>query len=58
MGSTQEMTVDYAAGSAEQAYAGLRINLVPREGGNAFKGSFVRHRRELRVPGRTTTRRS
>jgi hypothetical protein len=37
MGSTQEMTVDYAAGSAEQAYAGLRINLVPREGGNAFR---------------------
>jgi len=40
MGTTQEVTVDYAAGSAEQAYAGLRINLVPREGGNTFSGSF------------------
>jgi hypothetical protein len=40
MGTTQEVTVDYAAGSAEQAYAGLKINLIPREGGNTFTGSF------------------
>jgi hypothetical protein len=40
MGSTQEVTIDYAAGSAEQGTGGVRINLIPREGGNTFKGSF------------------
>jgi hypothetical protein len=40
MAGTQEVTVDYAAATAEQAYAGLRINLIPREGGNRFTGSF------------------
>ena len=30
----QEMAIDYAAISAEQITGGLRINLVPREGGN------------------------
>jgi hypothetical protein len=39
MGSTQELTIDYAAGSAEQMTAGLRINYVPKEGGNTFRGS-------------------
>jgi hypothetical protein len=40
MGATQEVSIDYAAGSAEQAYAGLRINLIPRDGGNTYSGSF------------------
>src|SRR5688572_17819525 len=40
MGSTQEMTVEYGAGSVEQFTGGVRINFIPREGGNAFKGSF------------------
>ena len=38
-GSTQEITVDYAAVSAEQPFGGLRINLVPKEGGNAYRGT-------------------
>ncbi|MEO8257903.1 MAG: carboxypeptidase regulatory-like domain-containing protein [Acidobacteriota bacterium] len=38
-GATQEVAVDYAAISAEQAFGGLRINLVPKEGGNSFRGS-------------------
>jgi hypothetical protein len=38
-GSVQEMTVDYAAASADQAFSGLRIDLIPKEGGNDFKGS-------------------
>src|SRR5690606_4338974 len=37
--STQEVTVDYAAVSAEQPFGGLRINIVPREGGNTFRGT-------------------
>ena len=40
MGSTQEMTVDYAAGTADQETGGVKMNLIPREGGNQFKGSF------------------
>jgi hypothetical protein len=38
-GSTQEITVDYGAVSAEQPFGGLRINIVPRDGGNAFRGT-------------------
>jgi hypothetical protein len=37
--STQELSVTYAAGNAEQAFGGVQINLVPKEGGNTFKGS-------------------
>jgi hypothetical protein len=40
MSSTQEMTVDYAAGMAENPTAGLRINMIPKDGGNMFTGSF------------------
>ena len=36
----QEVVVDIAAGSAEQSAGGVRMNIVPREGGNAFTGSF------------------
>ena len=38
-GGAQEVTIDYSAVSAEQITGGLRINLVPREGGNSFRGS-------------------
>jgi hypothetical protein len=38
-GSTQEVTMDYAAVSAEQPFGGLRINIIPKEGGNSFRGS-------------------
>jgi hypothetical protein len=40
MAATQEITVDFGAGSAEQQSAGLQINYVPREGGNQFSGTF------------------
>ena len=36
---------------------GLRINYIPREGGNTFKGSFFAHRRELVVSGKQLHRR-
>jgi hypothetical protein len=37
-GSIQEVTIDYAAGTAEQSTGGVVINLIPKEGGNDFKG--------------------
>jgi hypothetical protein len=37
---TQELTVDVAAGSAEQPTGGVSINVVPRDGGNTFSGTF------------------
>ena len=40
MGSTQELTVDYAAGTADQETGGVKVNLIPRQGGNTLKGSF------------------
>ncbi len=36
----QEMTVDTSAASAESASGGVRVNLIPREGGNVFGGTF------------------
>jgi hypothetical protein len=39
-GMIQEVTVDTAAGSAEQSAGGVRMNIIPREGGNTFSGSF------------------
>jgi len=40
MGSTQEMAVDYSTGTADQMTGGVRINMIPREGGNTFRGSI------------------
>jgi hypothetical protein len=37
--STQEVAVSYSAGSADQAFGGVQMNLIPREGGNVYKGS-------------------
>ena len=39
-GMVQEVVVDSAAGSAEQSAGGVRMNIIPREGGNTFSGSF------------------
>jgi len=38
-GATQEVTVDYGAVSAEQPFGGLRIDIIPREGGNSLRGT-------------------
>ena len=35
---TQEVTFDTSAGSAEYSTGGVRINVVPRDGGNAYSG--------------------
>jgi hypothetical protein len=40
MGSTQEVAIDYAAGNAELMSSGLKIDYIPKTGGNAFTGSF------------------
>jgi hypothetical protein len=39
-GLIQEVTVDTSAGSAEQSAGGVRMNIIPREGGNTFSGSL------------------
>ena len=40
MASVQEVTLDYSGNTAEVPTGGVRINIVPREGGNAFNGTF------------------
>jgi hypothetical protein len=40
IGLAQEVTVSYAAGTAEQALGGVQTNIIPRDGGNRFAGSF------------------
>jgi hypothetical protein len=37
----QEVVIDTGAADASNSLGGVRINLVPKEGGNAFHGSFV-----------------
>jgi hypothetical protein len=40
MTAAQEVTIDTSGASAESATDGVVVNLVPREGGNQFKGTF------------------
>jgi Carboxypeptidase regulatory-like domain len=40
-GNYQEFVLDVGATSAERETGGVGINMVPRDGGNAFNGSFV-----------------
>jgi hypothetical protein len=40
MSSTQEITVDYGAVSAETMSGGIRVNYVPQQGGNNLSGRF------------------
>ena len=37
--ATQEITIDTSGVSAELSTGGVRINLIPREGGNTFRGT-------------------
>jgi hypothetical protein len=39
-GNFQEYNINVAASSAESETGGVRVNLIPREGGNAFKGNL------------------
>ena len=39
VGSTQEFVVDYAGGGAEMPTGGVRVNVIPRDGGNTFQGT-------------------
>lgn len=39
-GSTQEISIDYAGGGAEMPTGGVRVNIIPRDGGNTFRGNI------------------
>jgi hypothetical protein len=41
MSQYQEITVDVAAADATQPFGGVRTNLIPAEGGNVVRGSFL-----------------
>ena len=51
MASTQEVIIDIAAGSVDQFTGGVRMNFIPKEGGNAFRGILLCDRREPFVSG-------
>jgi hypothetical protein len=38
--STQEVTIEVGASSAESTGGGVRVNIIPKEGGNTFHGSL------------------
>jgi hypothetical protein len=40
MGASQEVAIDYAAGTASSPFGGVQINYIPQTGGNTFRGSF------------------
>jgi hypothetical protein len=39
--ATQEVTLDTSAVNAELPMGGIRLNQIPRDGGNSFNGTFV-----------------
>jgi hypothetical protein len=39
MGAMEEVNVDYGAVSADNTTGGVRVNFIPREGGNKFAGN-------------------
>jgi len=39
-GNFQEYAIDVASKSAESETGGVRVNMIPREGGNQFRGGF------------------
>ena len=41
VGAYQEIVIDTGGVDAEQAWGGVNVNIIPREGGNTFSGSFV-----------------
>ncbi len=41
MSSASEVTFDYSSATADVMTAGVRINMIPREGGNTFRGSIA-----------------
>ena len=58
MGSTQELAVDYASGTADQAYGGAADQPDSARRRQPVHRIGVRHRRERQVPGRQLHRRS
>ncbi len=40
MGTAAEIVVDYSSGTADSVGGGMGINVIPKEGGNRFVGSF------------------
>jgi hypothetical protein len=40
MVAVQEVTLDYSAVNAEVGQGGVRINMIPKDGGNTFSGTF------------------
>jgi hypothetical protein len=40
LASVQEVTLDYSGNTADVPTGGVRINIVPREGGNTINGTF------------------
>jgi hypothetical protein len=42
MGSTQEVTIDTSGVSAEAAEGGVRVNVIPKEGGQHLQGAHLR----------------
>ena len=41
MAAYQEMAVDTGGSGAEYSQGGVRMNMIPRDGGNTFRGSFL-----------------
>ena len=58
VGSAAEVTVDTSSVSADLPTGGVRINFIPRDGGNQFGELHVLHLLEQQLPGATTSRTS
>ncbi len=54
-GSFQEISYVTGADSAEMGQGGIRVNMVPKDGGNTFRGSIVGQRARPRAGSPTTS---
>ena len=49
MAASQEIAVDYSGAGADTAAGGVRMNVIPREGGNTFNGVALHERHDRRA---------
>jgi hypothetical protein len=54
-GNFQEYNIDYASKSADSETGGVRINMIPREGGNTFRSSFFANASLMSLQGANVT---
>ena len=54
-GTIQELAIDTSGATAEAEGAGVRVNIIPKQGGNGFSGTFLANYSDAICTHRTST---